>query len=504
MPLQIRRGTDAERQTLATAPQAGELVWITDQAKLYVGDGTTLLKDLEAVTGFNAEDAQDAVANMLVAGPNTGISFTYSDGGNTISATANQPQLLQNLDLNGFNITGSGGLNVTGNSTINGNLTVEGKIVADYNGSVFGDDSTILVNAVEGAINLSGTVKDNIVPGTADTHNVGAPGTMFNNVYVKNSVSVDGANITNNGGAIELPAGSTVGGLTLGGVAEPGANVNANIIGDDSSTIVNTSNNSISANAISGTSVTAASINGDLKGSVFGDNSSVIVNGMENTVTAHTFFGDLKGTVSGDDSTILVDGIASRITGDVDNTTTTAENVNGKVVVLSGTSSTSSLKAGIQILTDGNADDDYSLMNINCAVNTALGPAMVFERSRGSHGAQTTVTSGDEIMSMFYFGHDAANTSVTAAALVASAEGTIGTGIVPGKLEYFTSNAAGTPTSALVINSKQEAIFGGPAQLKSYTTAQRNALTAVNGQVIYNTDTSKIQAYAGSSWVDLH
>ena len=504
MPLQIRRGTDAERQTLATAPQAGELVWITDQAKLYVGDGTTLLKDLEAVTGFNAEDAQDAVANMLVAGPNTGISFTYSDGGNTISATANQPQLLQNLDLNSFNITGSGGLNITGNSTINGNLTVEGKIVADYNGSVFGDDSTILVNAVEGAINLSGTVKDNIVPGTADTHNVGAPGTMFNNVYVKNSVSVDGANITNNGGAIELPAGSTVGGLTLGGVAEPGANVNANIIGDDSSTIVNTSNNSISANAISGTSVTAGSINGDLKGSVFGDNSSVIVNGMENTVTAHTFFGDLKGTVSGDDSTILVDGIASRITGDVDNTTTTAENVNGKVVVLSGTSSTSSLKAGIQILTDGNADDDYSLMNINCAVNTALGPAMVFERSRGSHGAQTTVTSGDEIMSMFYFGHDAANTSVTAAELVASAEGTIGTGIVPGKLEYFTSNAAGTPTSALVINSKQEAIFGGPAQLKSYTTAQRNALTAVNGQVIYNSDTSKIQAYAGSSWVDLH
>ena len=216
MPLQIRRGTDAERQTLATAPQAGELVWVTDQAKLYVGDGTTLLKDLEAVTGFNAEDAQDAVANMLVAGPNTGISFTYNDGGNTISATANQPQLLQNLDLNSFNITGSGGLNITGNSTITGNLTVAGKIVADYNGSVFGDDSTILVNAVEGAINLSGTVKDHIVPATADTHNVGAPGTMFNNVYVKTAVSVNGANITNNGGAIEFVPASTVGGLTGG------------------------------------------------------------------------------------------------------------------------------------------------------------------------------------------------------------------------------------------------------------------------------------------------
>jgi hypothetical protein len=73
MALRLRRGTDAER--LLITPVEGELVYTTDTKLLYVGDGTTLLKDLEAVTGFNAEDAQDAVATMLVAGPNTGISF---------------------------------------------------------------------------------------------------------------------------------------------------------------------------------------------------------------------------------------------------------------------------------------------------------------------------------------------------------------------------------------------------------------------------------------------
>lgn len=497
MPLQIRRGTDAERQVLATAPQAGELIWITDQAKLYVGDGTTLLKDLEAVTGFNAEDAQDAVATMLVAGPNTGISFTYNDGANTISATANQPQLLQNLDLNSFNITGSGGLNITGNSTINGNLTVEGKIVADYNGSVFGDDSTILVNAVEGAINLSGTVKDNIVPATADTHNVGAPGTKFNNVYVKSGVWVDGAAITNNGGAIELPAGSTVGGLTLGGVAEPGANVNANIIGDDSSTIVNTSDNSINANAISGTSVTAAALNGDLKGSVYSDDSTVIVNSNTRSVIADTLVGDLRGSVSGDDSTILVDSIASQIKGYVNNDTVNTGNIILNKNLTSG---------GLFLETEGDGEDDYDLFTVQAYNDGADAAAQQVVKTRGTKASPAAIQNGDGIFRIAYMGYGAATAGSIGVAVVidAEADGAIATNQVPGRYVVRTADAAGALGEAVRFNSKQETVFGGPAQLKSYTTAQRNALTAVNGQMIYNTDTTKIEAYAGSSWVALH
>ena len=39
--------------------------------------------------------------------------------------------------------------------------------------------------------------------------------------------------------------------------------------------------------------------------------------------------------------------------------------------------------------------------------------------------------------------------------------------------------------------------------LKSYTTAQRDALTSVAGDMIYNSDDSKPQFYNGSSWTDL-
>ena len=42
-----------------------------------------------------------------------------------------------------------------------------------------------------------------------------------------------------------------------------------------------------------------------------------------------------------------------------------------------------------------------------------------------------------------------------------------------------------------------------PLNLKSYTTTQRDALTSVAGDTIYNTTDNKVQFYNGSSWGDL-
>jgi hypothetical protein len=42
-----------------------------------------------------------------------------------------------------------------------------------------------------------------------------------------------------------------------------------------------------------------------------------------------------------------------------------------------------------------------------------------------------------------------------------------------------------------------------PINLKSYTTAERDALTSAAGDMIYNTTVSKVQFYNGSSWNDL-
>ena len=39
--------------------------------------------------------------------------------------------------------------------------------------------------------------------------------------------------------------------------------------------------------------------------------------------------------------------------------------------------------------------------------------------------------------------------------------------------------------------------------LKSYTTTDRDSLTSVAGDMIYNSSTSKVQFYNGSTWNDL-
>lgn len=69
----------------------------------------------------------------------------------------------------------------------------------------------------------------------------------------------------------------------------------------------------------------------------------------------------------------------------------------------------------------------------------------------------------------------------------------------------------GTGTTVIESNTDVELdaanrvrVIDTPFRLANMTTTQRNAFSAQNGDMIYNTSTNKIQAYANGSWVDLN
>jgi hypothetical protein len=71
-------------------------------------------------------------------------------------------------------------------------------------------------------------------------------------------------------------------------------------------------------------------------------------------------------------------------------------------------------------------------------------------------------------------------------------------GIVGGNTPAAVTGTTISGTSITVTGT------GGAMKLNTVTTTQRNALSAAVGMIVYNSTTSKIEAYAGSAWVALH
>jgi len=290
MPLQIRRGTEAERQLLATPPQQGELVYITDSEQLYVGDGTSLLKDITPVTGYTDENALDYIGSVLDAGPHTGITFTHDDAANTISASINPTQNITTLT-----VTGNTSLATT---TINGTLSVSGKLIADFNGSIYADDSTLLVDGVDSKVNLDGTVKGNIIPDVTEAYDIGSSSLKFKDLYLSGtSLYLGAAQVTATGSAINLPAGSTVGGnLIQDSVSEDTAfirDIQGSVFADDSTTLVNAIDGTVKLNNgvinIDGSSITSTALEFDISNATESPNTTLNVYNADGTSAIKVF-----------------------------------------------------------------------------------------------------------------------------------------------------------------------------------------------------------------------
>lgn len=194
MSFRLRRGTDSERQSVVFAE--GELVYTTDTKELYVGDGSAL----------------------------GGIKITGSVEVSPIALT-------RNLDLNSFDITGSGDIDISGMITANsffGNgagLThlpaLDVNNGATYQISIMGADSSIIVNSDTSELqgDLTGSVKGDVLKGNDQILVDHITGTFYGKFVG------DGKDITN--------------------AVIDGSDYNINIVGSDSTIIVDAVNNLI-------------------------------------------------------------------------------------------------------------------------------------------------------------------------------------------------------------------------------------------------------------------
>ena len=80
------------------------------------------------------------------------------------------------------------------------------------------------------------------------------------------------------------------------------------------------------------------------------------------------------------------------------------------------------------------------------------------------------------------------------------------TGNVTGNIDGIVGGTTPAAVTGTAISGTSVTVTGTANALKvnTVTTTQRNALTAAVGMIVYNSTTSKIEAYAGSAWVALH
>lgn len=187
MPLQVRRGTEAERLAMTQPLAQGELLYVTNEQKLYIGNGNTL--GGIQITGYTDGDAKDAAAAIFASGTHTGISFSYNNTTDAMSATVDFSNISGVVRADAF----KGSVFADDGSTIGGTLLVDA-----VDGVLRGTHIGTLIGSVTG--NVTGNIFTNLIDSADSSAITFTPAVVFNSdITVENEIfgTVVGSHIGN-------------------------------------------------------------------------------------------------------------------------------------------------------------------------------------------------------------------------------------------------------------------------------------------------------------------
>lgn len=459
MSLKLRRGTNAERLTIT--PELGELIYTIDTKQLYAGDGSTV-------------------------------------GGTLVSYNGSiQGALGGNVDLSGYNIVGnSGGLVINGNDgTIKSkDIEVTGTITAS--GTITANGNIVLGNADTDNVTIGADINSNIIPNFDLVYNLGSESKQWQTLWVgqvqgdlKGSVVTDDSTIL-----VDAVAGVLRGQLEGNLVGPVQGNVQGNVIGDltggvknsDGTLILDPGSDETPAEFVGNVtgSLTGTVTNGVLTTEFYSDPTWIqSLDGAKITGTVNAnFIGDLTGSVFGNDSSMLVDGTMGVLrglhlgeldTGDISIAgNTISGSTNGNLILATQGTGFINFESTTKIVntTDVNPfsvfteNPNAQPLTLFSAFNDALfdGSSISIARAKGTTLAPTALSNGDLVGVISFSGLTGGTTYESAALIGVSVAGAVSTGIMPGQLDIAVTDATGTSNIILSVKGDKVVQLNSP------------------------------------------
>ena len=301
-------------------------------------------ENIKILGGTNLTTSSDAEGNITVNFDNPGFITAGLESGDNVSELVNDAGYITLSDVR-FNVAADDSTvrQVNASETITFQGTGSTTVASDAEGNITIDSGNETITLF-GDVTGSGTTSINVTLASSSV----APGTY-------NRVTVDTKGIVQSASLVDyLVDGNNVSRLTNdAGYLTNESAINFNVVGDDSTGFNMANQGTFQFTGTNGITVTAAqndtmptvtidgnafvqtgdnvstlvndagyykqgsAMIGDLSGSVFSSDSSLVIDGQTGNLYGTLrggLIGDVKGSVVGDDSSVIIDGVAGTVT----------------------------------------------------------------------------------------------------------------------------------------------------------------------------------------------